>query len=85
MAYVNLHVSRHLKEELGWAIDKRLQLIINKMLLGQAEQAPHIHKACEFCLSVCMSVYVSIYLSVGPYVHNTTIYKHANLGSTFNC
>ena len=32
VAYVNVHVSRYLKEELGWATDKRLQLIINKML-----------------------------------------------------
>ena len=32
MAYVNVRVSRHLKVELGWAIDKRLQLIINKIL-----------------------------------------------------
>ena len=32
VAYVNVHVSRHLKEELSWAIDKRLRLIIIKML-----------------------------------------------------
>ena len=32
VAYINIRVSRRLKEELGWAIDKRLQLIINKML-----------------------------------------------------
>ena len=32
MAYANVHVSRRLKEELSWAIDKRLQLIINTML-----------------------------------------------------
>ena len=32
MAYMNVCVSRHLKEELGWAMDKQLQLIINKML-----------------------------------------------------
>ena len=32
MAYVNVHVSRHLKEELGWAIDKQLRPIIDKML-----------------------------------------------------
>ena len=32
MAYMNVRVSRRLKEELGWAIDKRLRLIINKML-----------------------------------------------------
>ena len=32
VAYINVHISRHLKEELGWAIDKRLWVIINKML-----------------------------------------------------
>ena len=32
VAYVNVRVSRHLKEELSWAIDKRLRLIINTML-----------------------------------------------------
>ena len=32
MAYVNVHVLRRLKEELGWAIDKQLRLIIDKML-----------------------------------------------------
>ena len=32
MAYINVRVSRRLKEKLGWAIDKRLQLIINKIL-----------------------------------------------------
>ena len=32
MAYVNVRVSRRLKEELGWAIDKQLRLIIDKML-----------------------------------------------------
>ena len=32
VAYVNVCVSRHLKQELGWAIDKCLPLIINKIL-----------------------------------------------------
>ena len=32
VASVNVRVLRHLKEELGWAIDKWLRLIINKML-----------------------------------------------------
>ena len=32
MAYIDVHVSKSLKEELAWAIDKRLQLISNKML-----------------------------------------------------
>ena len=30
--YVNIRVSRHLKEKLSWATDKWLQLIINTML-----------------------------------------------------
>ena len=29
---MKVHVSRCLKEELSWAIDKRLQLIVNAML-----------------------------------------------------
>ena len=33
VVYVNVHISRGLKEELAWAIDKRLQLIINIMLI----------------------------------------------------
>ena len=32
VAYVNVRVSRRLKEELAWVIDKRLQDISNKML-----------------------------------------------------
>ena len=32
VAYVNVHVWRCLKEELSWAIDKRLRFIINTML-----------------------------------------------------
>ena len=32
MAYVGIHVSRHLKEELAWAIDKWLWIISNIML-----------------------------------------------------
>ena len=30
--YVNVRISKSLKEELAWAIDKWLQLISNKML-----------------------------------------------------
>ena len=32
VVYVNICISRCLKEELAWAIDKWLQLIINTML-----------------------------------------------------
>ena len=33
VAHVNMHVLRHVKEELCWVIDKRLWLIINKILV----------------------------------------------------
>ena len=33
VAHVNMRVLRHVKEELGWVIDKRLRLIINKILV----------------------------------------------------
>ena len=32
VAYVNVFISRRLKEELSWAIDKQLRLIINTIL-----------------------------------------------------
>ena len=32
VAYVNVRISRRLKEELAWVIDKRLWAISNKML-----------------------------------------------------
>ena len=32
VAYVNIHTSRRLKEELAWVINKGLQAISNKML-----------------------------------------------------
>ena len=32
VTYVNIHVSRHLKEKLAWVIDKWLWVISNKML-----------------------------------------------------
>ena len=32
VVYVKIHILRHLKEELAWAIDKQFQVISNKML-----------------------------------------------------
>ena len=32
MAYMNVHILRHLKEELAWAVDKQFQVTINKIL-----------------------------------------------------
>ena len=34
VAYVNVHVSKHLKEKQAWAIDERNQVISNKMLFN---------------------------------------------------
>ena len=36
VVYVNIRVSRHLKEELVWAIDKGFQDISNKMVFKTA-------------------------------------------------
>ena len=33
MVYIGIHISRHLKEELAWAMNKRLSIINNVMLL----------------------------------------------------
>ena len=33
VAYVNIHVSRHLKQELAWAIDKWFRVISNTLFL----------------------------------------------------
>ena len=35
VAYVSVCISKQIKEELAWAIDKWLQVISNKMLLKQ--------------------------------------------------
>ena len=40
VAYMNVHVSRHLKEELSWPIDKQLWLIINTMLSSSGDLQP---------------------------------------------
>ena len=36
VVYMNVHVSRHLKEELAWVINKWLRVISNKMLFKAA-------------------------------------------------
>ena len=59
VAYVNVHVSRRLKEELGWAIDKRLRLITNKMLFKTV--IPLIKNKAIFNLKqYCMHCYVKL-------------------------
>ena len=46
MAYVNVHVSRRLKEELAWAIDKRFQVTSYKIVTYIAKKLNH--KAINF-------------------------------------
>ena len=53
VAYVNVRVSRCLKEELSWAIDKRLWLIINTVLL----------------IIVCTVGYISIFFGDQVFVY----------------
>ena len=36
LAYMDIHLSRHLKEELAWATEKWLQVINNMMLFKTA-------------------------------------------------
>ena len=38
--YVNIRISSHLKEELAWAINKQLWLIINTMLSSTSDLQP---------------------------------------------
>ena len=63
MALVNVHISRHLKEEqLSWAIDKRLQLIINTMLFKTviATSKNLKNKAIFNLKKYCMHCYVTL-------------------------
>ena len=55
MAYVNVHVSRHLKEELAWAIDKWLRVISNIMSV-----IPLMNKAVLIIKQYCMRCYVAL-------------------------
>ena len=62
MAYVNVRVSRHLKEELSWAIDKRLRLIIIEMLFKTViRTTKNLKNKAVFNLKqYCMRCYVTL-------------------------
>ena len=62
MAYVNVHTSRGLKEELAWAIDKRLWLITNTMLFKTVIKQYFMH--CYVTLSnlFLINAYKDVYL-----------------------
>ena len=60
--YANVKVSRYLKEELDWAIDKRLRLIINKMLFKTVSYTTkNLKNKVVFNLKrYCMRCYVTL-------------------------
>ena len=50
VAYVNVRVSKSLKEELAWAIDKRLRVVSNKMLFKTVIPQRKLKKKAVFNL-----------------------------------
>ena len=58
MAYVNVRISKCLKVELGWAIDKRVRLVINKMLFKSYITKNLKNKAFFNLKQYCMRCYV---------------------------
>ena len=61
MAYVNICVLRHLKEELAWVIDKRLRVISNKMLFQNSCTTKKLkNKAVLNLKQYCMRCYVTL-------------------------
>ena len=62
MAYVNVRISRHLKEKLGRAIHKRLQVISNITLFETAipQRNYRINKAILKLKKYCMRYYVTL-------------------------
>ena len=60
MAYVNVHVSRHLKEELAWAIDKRLRAISYIMLIKTVIPLKIKNKDVLSLKQYCMRCYVAL-------------------------
>ena len=60
MAYVNVHVSKSLKEELAWAIDKRLRVVSNKMLFKTLIPQRNKNKAVLNLKQFCICYYVTL-------------------------
>ena len=63
MAYVNVHVVRHLKEELAWVIDKRLQVNSNNILfIYNCYSTKNLtNKASLNVKQYCMCCYVAMW------------------------
>ena len=61
VAFVNVHISRCLKQELSWAIDKWLWLIINTLLFKNSYTTKNLKNKTIFNLKqYCMYCYVTL-------------------------
>ena len=61
MAYMNIHVSRHLKEELAWAIGKWLWVISNTNVIKNSYTIKNLkNKAVLNGKQYCMCCYVAL-------------------------
>ena len=60
VVHVNVHVLRHLKEELAWAIDKRIWVTSNKMLFTTVIRTTNklknkiILDLTQYCMNIAM-------------------------------
>ena len=60
VGYVNMHISKHGKEELAWAIDKRLQVISSKMLYKTVIPLRNLRIKPFNLKQYCMHCYVAL-------------------------
>ena len=60
MAYVNVRVSKSVKEELAWAIDKWLWVFSSKMLFKTVIPLKNFKKAILNLKQYCMHYYVTL-------------------------
>ena len=58
MVDVDVRVSSHLKEELTWAIDKRLRVISAIMIFKNSKSTKELKKAVLNLKQYCMRCYV---------------------------
>ena len=69
MAYVNVRISRHLKEKLALAIDKQLRVSSNKMVFKTVSYATKKlkEKATLLLKQYCMHCYVTFSNIINAY------------------
>ena len=60
VAYINVHISRHLKQELAMAIDKWLRLLVIQCYLKQLYHQESKEYSCFKLKDECMHYYVAL-------------------------